>query len=115
MFKPLIDIRERMYDMAYDPAMPDIMTVTQGADVNAICSALAYTQEDWWAKRRATDLLMEHIGGVVTRVGDETMGEMCSMRWTLNLRRILKRILVKFRRVIHFKYRLILTQRMTGP
>ena len=53
MFKPLIDIRARMYDMAHDPATRDIMTVTQGADVNAIGSALPYTQEDWWAKRRA--------------------------------------------------------------
>ena len=79
MFKPLIDIRARMYDMAHDPATRDVMTVTQGADVNAIGSALPYTQEDWWAKRRATDLLMEDIGGVVTRVGDETVGEMWSL------------------------------------
>ena len=79
MFKPLIDIRARMYDMAHDPASRDIMTVTQGADVNAIGSALPYTQEDWWAKRRATDFLMEDIGGVVTRVGDETVGEMWSL------------------------------------
>ena len=79
MFKPLIDIRARMYDMAHDPAMRYIMTVTQGADVNAIGSALPYTQEDWWAKRRATDFLMEDIGGVVTRVGDETVGEMWSL------------------------------------
>ena len=79
MFKPLIDIRARMYDMAHDPATRDVMTVTQGPDVNAIGSALPYTQEDWWAKRRATDLLMEDIGGVVTRVGDETVGEMWSL------------------------------------
>jgi len=79
MFKPLIDIRARMYDMAHDPATRDVMTVAQGADVNAIGSALPYTQEDWWAKRRATDLLMEDIGGVVTRVGDETVGEMWSL------------------------------------
>ena len=79
MFKPLIDIRARMYDMAHDPATRDIMTVTQGADINAIGSALPYTQEDWWAKRRATDLLMEDIGGVVTRVGEETVGEMWSL------------------------------------
>ena len=79
MFKPLIDIRARMYDMAHDPVTRDIMTVTQGADVNAIGSALPYTQEDWWAKRRATDFLMEDIGGVVTRVGDETVGEMWSL------------------------------------
>jgi 4-hydroxyphenylacetate 3-monooxygenase len=37
------------------------------------------TQDDWWAKRRATDLVLEDIGGVVTRVGDETVGEMWSL------------------------------------
>ena len=79
MFKPLIDIRARMYDMAHDPATRDVKTVTQAPDVNAIGSALPYTQDDWWAKRRATDLLMEDIGGVVTRVGDETVGEMWSL------------------------------------
>ena len=57
----------------------DVMTVTQGSEVNAIGSSLPYTQDDWWAKRRATDLLMEDIGGVVTRVGDETVGEMWSL------------------------------------
>lgn len=79
MFKPLVDIRARMYDMAHDPATCDVMTVTQGSEVNAIGSSLPYTQDDWWAKRRATDLLMENIGGVVTRVGDETVGEMWSL------------------------------------
>ena len=29
-------------------------------------------------QRRATDALLEEIGGVVTRVGDETVGEMWS-------------------------------------
>lgn len=79
MFKPLVDIRACMYDMAHDPATCDVMTVTQGSEVNAIGSSLPYTQDDWWAKRRATDLLMEDIGGVVTRVGDETVGEMWSL------------------------------------
>ena len=30
MFKPLIDIRARMYDMAHDPATRDVMTVIPG-------------------------------------------------------------------------------------
>ena len=44
-----------------------------------IANKLPYTQADWWAKRRATDALLEEIGGVVTRVGDETVGEMWSL------------------------------------
>ncbi len=78
-FKPLVDIRARIFDMAHDPETRDVMTCLQGGEVNAIGSALPYTQEDWWAKRRATDTVMEAVGGVVTRVGDETVGEMWSL------------------------------------
>jgi 4-hydroxyphenylacetate 3-monooxygenase len=55
------------------------MTVRQGGETNAIGNALPYTQDDWWAKRRATDTVLEEVGGVVTRVGDETVGEMWSL------------------------------------
>ncbi len=74
-FKPLVDIRARIYDMQHDPATRGVMTVAaEGGEVNAIGNALPRTQDDWWAKRRATDMVMEEVGGVVTRVGDETVG-----------------------------------------
>lgn len=79
MFKPLVDIRARIYDMQHEEATQKIMTVEQDGELNATGNALPYTQEDWWKKRRATDRLMEDIGGVVTRVGDETVGEMWSL------------------------------------
>ncbi|MGB1035814.1 MAG: 4-hydroxyphenylacetate 3-hydroxylase family protein [Candidatus Puniceispirillales bacterium] len=79
MFKPLIDIRARIYDMAHEPATKDIMTVQDGDETNAVGNALPFTQDDWWAKRRATDAVLEDVGGVVTRVGDETVGEMWSL------------------------------------
>ena len=79
MFKPLIDIRARIYDMAHEPATKDVMTVEDQGEVNAIGNALPFTQDDWWAKRRATDAVLEDVGGVVTRVGDETVGEMWSL------------------------------------
>ncbi len=78
-FKPLIDIRARIYDMQHDAATREVMTVVEDGEVNAIGNALPYTQEDWWAKRRATDTVLETVGGVVTRVGDETVGEMWSL------------------------------------
>jgi len=78
-FKPLVDIRARIYDMQHEAAHRDIMTVTQNGEVNAVGNALPFSQDDWWAKRRATDHVMEEIGGVVTRVGDETVGEMWSL------------------------------------
>ena len=78
-FKPIIDIRARIYDMQHEEATKDVMTVEQDGDTNAIGNALPYTQDDWWAKRRATDTVLEDVGGVVTRVGDETVGEMWSL------------------------------------
>jgi 4-hydroxyphenylacetate 3-monooxygenase len=79
-FKPVVDIRARIYDMQHDPATAPVMTAEgEGGEINAIGNALPHTQDDWWAKRRATDTVMEAVGGVVTRVGDETVGEMWSL------------------------------------
>lgn len=78
-FKPLVDIRARIFDMQHEVATRSVMTVEQDGEVNAIGSALPYSQDDWWAKRRATDMVMNEVGGVVTRVGDETVGEMWSL------------------------------------
>ncbi|MGI9504653.1 MAG: 4-hydroxyphenylacetate 3-hydroxylase N-terminal domain-containing protein, partial [Geminicoccaceae bacterium] len=78
-FKPLVDIRAHIYDMQHDVAHRDVMTVTQDGEVNAVGNALPFEQADWAAKRRATDHVMNEIGGVVTRVGDETVGEMWSL------------------------------------
>ncbi len=78
-FKPLVDIRARIYDMQHEAATRDIMTIVKDGETQAIGNALPYTQEDWWAKRRATDSVLEDVGGVVTRVGDETVGEMWSL------------------------------------
>jgi len=79
MFKPLVDIRARIYDMQHDAATAPIMTYQEAGDTHGIGNKLPYTQDDWWAKRRATDTVLEDIGGIVTRVGDETVGEMWSL------------------------------------
>ena len=79
MFKPIVDIRAHIYDMQHETATRDLMTVRDGDDVNAVGNALPHSHEDWWAKRRASDLVMEEVGGIVTRVGDETVGEMWSL------------------------------------
>ena len=81
MFRPLVDIRARIYDMAHDPATAAVMTY-EDASIGETCAVglkLPYTQQDWHAKRAATDAVMDDIGGVVTRVGDETVGEMWSL------------------------------------
>ena len=50
MFKPIVDIRARIYDMQHEAATRNVMTVVEGDDVNAVGNALPYTQQDWWAK-----------------------------------------------------------------
>ncbi|MBV8577198.1 MAG: 4-hydroxyphenylacetate 3-hydroxylase family protein [Acetobacteraceae bacterium] len=78
-FKPLVDIRAHIYDMQLDPATRPLMTYQEDGKVHAINNKLPLSQQDWWDKRRATDTVLEDIGGVVTRVGDETVGEMWSL------------------------------------
>jgi 4-hydroxyphenylacetate 3-monooxygenase len=79
MFKPLVDIRARIYDMQHEAATREILSYQDGGDWNAVANKLPRTQQDWWDKRRATDTILENIGGIVTRVGDETVGEMWSL------------------------------------
>jgi 4-hydroxyphenylacetate 3-monooxygenase len=79
MFKPLVSIRARIYDMQHEPATRPIMSYEENRETHAINNKLPKTREDWWDKRRATDTVFEEIGGIVTRVGDETVGEMWSL------------------------------------
>ena len=78
-FKPLIDVRARIYDMQHDPATAADMTYEEDGGKYAIGLKLPQSQDDWFAKRKAVDLVANDIGGVVTRVGDETIGEMWSL------------------------------------
>ncbi len=80
-FKPLVDIRARVYDMAHEPATREIMTYVDEltGERSAVALKLPRTKEDWHDKRRSVDAVMDDIGGVVTRIGDETIGEMWSL------------------------------------
>jgi 4-hydroxyphenylacetate 3-monooxygenase len=79
MFKPLVDIRARIYDMAHQEATAETMRYSEGGEYYARALKLPRSAQDWRDKRAATDAIMEDIGGVVTRVGDETIGEMWSL------------------------------------
>jgi 4-hydroxyphenylacetate 3-monooxygenase len=78
-FKPLVDLRARIYDLQHDPATRHLMTYREDGEVHAIDNKLPLSQQDWWDKRRVTDTVLEDVGGVITRVGDETVGEMWSL------------------------------------
>jgi len=81
MFKPIVDIRARIYDMASDPATAAAMTYidAETGELNPVTTKPPRTHQDWYDKRAATDLILDDVGGVVTRVGDETIGEMWSL------------------------------------
>src|SRR6185503_8762775 len=78
-FKPVVDIRSRIYDMAHDPKTRAVMTYEENGEKSPIGLKLPYTGKDWEDKRAAVDAVMWDVGGVVTRVGDETVGEMWSL------------------------------------
>ena len=80
-FKPIVDVRARIYDMAHEDEYRDTMAyVDPGTnEANCIGYKLPRTQDDWHAKRTDVDAVMNDIGGVVIRMGDETAGEMWSL------------------------------------
>jgi 4-hydroxyphenylacetate 3-monooxygenase len=78
-FKPIVDVRARMYDMAHEARYADTMSYLDGNNRNSILLKRPVEQKDWWDKWRACDAVMNDIRGVVTRVGDETVGEMWSL------------------------------------
>ena len=80
MFKPLVDIRARIYDMQHEAATASKMVYRDDdGEPYSIGLKLPYSQNDWSEKRASTDAIFDDIGGVVTRVGDETVGEMWSL------------------------------------
>ena len=79
MLKPLVDVRARIFDMAHDEATRDVMSIEDRGERFAVALKPPTTQADWHAKRRAVDCVIRDVGGIVTRVGDETIGEMWSL------------------------------------
>jgi 4-hydroxyphenylacetate 3-monooxygenase len=78
-FRPAIDLRARIHDMQFAPATRDLMVFYQDGDQVSVTAALPCSQRDWWAKRRATDLILDAAGGIAFRIGDDTMGEVWSL------------------------------------
>ncbi|MFI1464057.1 4-hydroxyphenylacetate 3-hydroxylase family protein [Nocardia carnea] len=80
MFAPIVDIRARIYDLAHEPGSQEVMSYVDSAgERNSIANKLPLSQQDWHDKRTAVDLVLDEARGVVTRVGDETIGEMWAL------------------------------------
>ena len=80
-FKPIIDVRSRMYDMAHEAQFQEQLTFRDNEtdELNTIYHKPPHTREDWHKKDMALDALIKDIGGIVIRVSDETVGEMWSL------------------------------------
>lgn len=79
-FQPIIDVKARMYDLAHEPEHKEA-TATTLPDGEEICRAykLPSEKEDLTAIRTYVETVLDDLGGVVYRVGDETVGEMWSL------------------------------------
>src|SRR5260370_29361919 len=64
-FKPIVNIRARIYDMAHDKATAPAMTCLdeKTGETNCVGYQLPRTQEHWQAKRKAVDFVMKAIRG----------------------------------------------------
>src|SRR3954453_22040530 len=79
-FRPGVDGGPRIYDMAHETETRELMSYAgEDGERNAISTQLPRTREHWAAKQRMVDAVFDELGGVVTRVGDETVGEMWSL------------------------------------
>ena len=80
-FAPMVNLRARIYDLGHEAATRDLMTYAdeQSAERCATTSRPPHTRGDWRAKRASVNAILDDAGGVVTRVGDETVGEMWSL------------------------------------
>ena len=81
IFKPIVDIRARIYDMAHEEKFSNKLAYLdeETGEKNCVGSKLPKSKNDWLIKREAIKLIMYEVGAVVTRVGDETAGEMWSL------------------------------------
>jgi 4-hydroxyphenylacetate 3-monooxygenase len=78
-FKPIVDAKARMYDMANEPAYAAMMAFEEGGGRFSTLLRPPVEKAHWDEKWRALDTYFNDIRGVVTRVGDETVGEMWSL------------------------------------
>src|ERR1700688_4465407 len=80
-FRPIVSLRARLYDMAHEAQHSAAMSYIDDASGERCNLALKLpkTQQDWHDKRAYVDAQLNEIGGVVVRVGDETIGELWSL------------------------------------
>jgi 4-hydroxyphenylacetate 3-monooxygenase len=106
-FKPIVDVKARMYDIQHEPEYRDRFSYEDSKERNAVLLRRPTEPRHWWENWAAIDTFFRDIRGVVTRVGDETIGEMWSLhdgrellnridpRFSENIDRHIERVLVE--------------------
>ncbi|MSP83993.1 MAG: 4-hydroxyphenylacetate 3-hydroxylase [Alphaproteobacteria bacterium] len=80
-FKPIVDVRARVYDLAHEPATRAAMAFeSEDGERCSFAWKPPRAKADWYAKRRWVDTVLRDIGGVVFRLGDETIGSLWALR-----------------------------------
>lgn len=79
-FAPIINVKARMYDINLEDKYKEITTTTldDGEVISAAYKA-PRQKEDLTSIRNYVETVLNDLGGVVYRVGDETIGEMWSL------------------------------------
>ena len=80
-FAPVVGVRARIYDLARDEGHRDLLTYTdeETGQTCAIGGKPPVSKADWQAKHAAVETVLDDVAAVITRVGDETVGEMWSL------------------------------------
>src|SRR5712691_6631265 len=78
-FSPVVDLKARMYDMSHEAPSADIMSFSDANERYSTLLRPPTEKSHWHEKWRAIDFYLNDIRGVLTRVGDETVGEMWSL------------------------------------
>jgi len=79
-FRPLVDARARAYDMAHEQAFRDRMVVRDSdGEPCSVAGQPPRSRADLKAKWTWVDTVLEEVGGVVFRIGDETVGSLWSL------------------------------------
>lgn len=77
---PAINLRARIHDMQFAPETRAALVCSLDGEDLPVVAALPFSQSDWWAKRRASDLMLDAAGGIAFRIGDDTIGEIWSLQ-----------------------------------
>ena len=106
-FKPVIDLKVRMYDMAHEAGSAEILSFSDAGERFSTLLRPPTEKSHWYEKWRAVEAYFNEIHGVLTRVGDETVGEMWSL---LDGREVLNEIDPRFGENIDRHIRRVLQQ-----